>query len=948
MRFLLGPALLVSGCLFVSDEMVAERLDHDNDGHLHVAGGGEDCDDNDPTVHPDAEEVCGNGIDDNCDGVIDDAGQGEVEWFFDRDADGYGASNESVFACEAPEGYVGIDGDCDDGDVGVHPAADEACNDLDDDCDGSADEGLPTAEWWPDADEDGFGALVVPVVDCGVPAGHVAVSGDCDDGADWIHPDAVEVPYDDVDDDCDGGDLVDVDADGFEGSAVGGPDCDDDQPTVFPGAPEAVADGVDQDCDGADHCFEDFDGDGFGSGVVVVGTSLDCGATLGESATSDDCNDDAFAVNPDAAEIPGDAVDQDCDGSEICYEDGDGDGFGTWASPIVGLDLFCSAPGESPVGSDCDDAVPSTYPAAPEAPADGVDQDCDGGDACFEDLDGDDFGSDVLVASTNLVCGDEPLEASVGGDCDDVGAGAEAVFPGAFRDVDGDGYGSDATLVGSSLDCDGTGEAVLTGDCVDIGPMAASIWPGAPEEPGDGIDQDCDDVDHCYDDDDGDDYGDDVVVGTTLDCSGDGESPFGGDCNDAAPSVNPSATDDPGDGYDQDCDGGDACFEDADNDGYGSPELGASGDCDADPYLSSVGTDCDDDNNDRFPGNIEVPGDSVDQNCDFVDDCYRDLDEDGFGQDEVTPGTDPWCGGPGQASVNGDCADLNPDINPDVEEIFLDGIDQDCDGGDWRWGFVAAGVGYSCALDSLGMSACWGLDLDGAASPPPDERFSAIDAGFVATCGLRQSSGDLVCWGYSGLGLTAPPSGGHSAVSVGAGHACAVSVGGVLSCWGDNTLGQADPPSGDRWVQVSAGTAHSCALDEIGRIECWGANAYGVADAPVGLFQQVVAGSIMSCGLEVDGWVDCWGYDIAEAGDPLPPDDGTIISGELATVCGLEEAGLPICWGDSADIKDGADTVSGLEAVAVGATHACGLAFDGALVCWGENFYGEATPPATP
>jgi hypothetical protein len=61
-----------------------------------------------------------------------------------------------------------------------------------------------------------------------------------------------EVPYDGVDNDCDGGDLVDVDEDGAAAVEAGGDDCDDTDPEVVPGAPDPLGDGVDQDCDGAD------------------------------------------------------------------------------------------------------------------------------------------------------------------------------------------------------------------------------------------------------------------------------------------------------------------------------------------------------------------------------------------------------------------------------------------------------------------------------------------------------------------------------------------------------------------------------------------------------------------------------------------------------------------------------------------------------------------------
>ena len=59
-----------------------------------------------------------------------------------------------------------------------------------------------------------------------------------------------EIPYDGIDQDCDGTDLTDVDGDGHDARVVGGDDCDDEDETVFPGREDVCRNLVDDDCDG--------------------------------------------------------------------------------------------------------------------------------------------------------------------------------------------------------------------------------------------------------------------------------------------------------------------------------------------------------------------------------------------------------------------------------------------------------------------------------------------------------------------------------------------------------------------------------------------------------------------------------------------------------------------------------------------------------------------------
>ena len=151
-------------------------------------------------------------------------------------------------------------------------------------------------------------------------------------------------------------------------------DCDDNDSTIYPGAPEIPADGIDQDCDGADACYQDLDGDGYGSTIVIPGNDFDC-SDAGESSRSDDCNDVNSAIYPGAPEIPADGIDQDCDGADACYQDLDGDGYGS-TIVIPGNDFDCSDAGESSRSDDCNDGNSAMHPGATDLG--GEDLNCDG------------------------------------------------------------------------------------------------------------------------------------------------------------------------------------------------------------------------------------------------------------------------------------------------------------------------------------------------------------------------------------------------------------------------------------------------------------------------------------------------------------------------------------------------------------------------------------------
>lgn len=157
------------------DGLVDETFDLDGDGWFC-----DDCNDVDPDVNPGMPEVC-NAIDDDCNEGVDEG--------FDVDVDG--------FTCD----------DCDDSVASTHPGAVEQCNGLDDDCNDSIDDNVQISVWWPDVDGDGYGDPDGTSTEgCAAEPGTVADATDCDDGDPGVHPGAADPPLDGVDANCDGED----------------------------------------------------------------------------------------------------------------------------------------------------------------------------------------------------------------------------------------------------------------------------------------------------------------------------------------------------------------------------------------------------------------------------------------------------------------------------------------------------------------------------------------------------------------------------------------------------------------------------------------------------------------------------------------------------------------------------------------------------------------------
>ncbi len=225
-------------------------LDEDLDGFSSCTG---DCDDNDETAFPEADEAA-DGTDNDCDERVD-----EGTALYDDDGDG----------------FTEVDGDCDDNELSVHPGAPEIAHDgIDQDCDGSDE---------TDHDNDGY---------TGTESGGI----DCDDDDATVYPGATETWYDGIDQDCAGDSDLDADGDTYDSEDHGGDDCNDSDPWVHPGATESWYDGVDTDCDD----WSDNDADGDGHDAIEQGGS--------------DCDDGDNTISPGATEVR-DGLDNDCNGA---------------------------------------------------------------------------------------------------------------------------------------------------------------------------------------------------------------------------------------------------------------------------------------------------------------------------------------------------------------------------------------------------------------------------------------------------------------------------------------------------------------------------------------------------------------------------------------------------------------------------------------------------------
>ena len=430
-------------------------------GNKVCSGGVAVCDAVPGLPNPGGEIDC-NGYDDDCDGDADEGSAGTTITFYrDDDNDTYGNAALTVLGKDicGVEGYKATSGDCDDSNAAIHPGAQELCNGIDDNCDGTIDTdntSLPQHIFYQDKDNDTYGNKEITIQACAAPPGYTDNNSD-------INPEGVF-------------------------------DCKDNNSAINPGEAE-LCNSIDDNCngqtdEGSNIYYRDEDGDTYGNPLLSIGSAC-TPAPAKYAANSLDCNDNSYDNT-----LPG----------TVYYQDFDRDTQGNPAKSI----RACAPSGNYDVtnSNDCDDTNAAVKKGATEV-CNGIDDNCNGSTdegvktTYYQDLDNDGHGTTVQTklgctapvgyAATSDDCNDssdkvKPGATEVCNDIDDNcnGQTDEGVKTAYYLDADGDTYGTGA----ASLSCTApTGYATSSGDCNDGN---AAINPGAKENCTNSIDDNCD------------------------------------------------------------------------------------------------------------------------------------------------------------------------------------------------------------------------------------------------------------------------------------------------------------------------------------------------------------------------------------------------------------------------------------------------------------------------
>ena len=672
-----------------TSDIACGGADKDGDGWLAPT----DCDDTNKAVNPEAAELC-NGIDDNCNGVVDDGNPealdqpcGNVLGECGHVGTAYGQPSGRQACKHYKPGQTPVDpldcagafdpksGTCVGCDGDLRPKA-EACDGLDNDCNGKTDEGFA---YFQDNGQkvpmgaacDGVGGCGAGVVEC-LNTAQAACSSDANGSASQAAAEACN----NIDDNCNGATDENL-------AAVSDSSC------AKVGVCGAAVNSIQSVClAGVWSCdYTKVPGVEIAAAECVPGSPA-CNCASGEAK--------CHAM----VEVSCDGLDNDCDGvadDDFVYTDFDGSsrliGEGCLTGVCTGGTVVCT-----------DDKATVTCTTAPKSGPEQCnlqDDDCDGKTDEAGDLPVD----KSTCALTGVCAAQKPVGVCTGGQwtCDYSAipgwqSGKELTCDGVDNDCDGD-TDEDFTWIDGGTPR-GKGEVCGTGACgggevvcaANQTTLTCTGLAAAGTETCDGIDNDCDgvtdplDAAGCtlfYVDADGDGYGD---TGSSPRCAcaqgGVYTASVGGDCNDADKAVHPGA-DEACNGVDDDCDGAQdgagasgcvAYFIDADGDGFGASGTASACLCVADvatKQTATVGGDCDDTAADVHPGATEM--------CNARDDNCTG------GTDEAWPALGTDCGVGGCAGGEVECAPSGEATVCSTAALALpeacsNAVDDNCDG----------------------------------------------------------------------------------------------------------------------------------------------------------------------------------------------------------------------------------------------------------------------------
>jgi hypothetical protein len=580
-----------------------------------------------------------------------------VTLFQDLDGDGYGNPAVSIVNCGPLAGYVSNSTDCNDNSVSQNPGATEIADNIDNDCDGTIDEGFSIQTWYLDTDQDGFGGTdsLQSILSPGL--NYTLVGGDCNDLLSSINPNAQE-----------------------------------------------ICDGLDNNCDGQiDNgitfltYYADADQDGYGDASVSQSA---CSQPSGYVLNNTDCDDTNNAINPNATDIPMNGIDEDCNGQDALvvpvslgiYEFTQAYACPVLANTVTAQPANATFSTYTNQGGSCTEAANvfnnATWNTGATLNLNNYNEFSIASNSCYN-LNLTKLTFTHKVSNVNTI----PrwhLRSSIDNFASDIASDSITVNT-VLNDtiILGPAFsGINQVTFRFYITGISTPNATWRNDNVSLWGTTTTVTPQT-----------------YYADSDGDGFGD-AAMDTVVCTAPQGYVSNNTDCDDTNASINPnsiwyvdpnvstisclqpSGTVSNG----NDCDDTNAqltttimYYVDADGDGFGDEATGVES-CSQPQNTITLGGDCDDTNDQIYPGAQEIC-DGLDNNCNgSIDEglntvtYYVDSDNDGFG---IGSGS-LFCNDPGTGfSLNNlDCDDSNNQINPTAVDIIDNGIDENCDGVD--------------------------------------------------------------------------------------------------------------------------------------------------------------------------------------------------------------------------------------------------------------------------